>query len=299
VSGKFKIASFKAARVAGATCAVVILSACGGGDRAGDFGRRGDSILTGEIMPRAGLVASWWRGEPTSLYPFTDDERELRDRAWRFLMPAYDKANLQQRWAELSTTRILPPMPHSGRNHYHLLLMADEYRSVASRYRKIESDIEADRQLMMPFTQIAARVCEADRVRIRSLKQVREMSDIQREQAVARVAENRMLVDWVRRDMREKAEAYRYAMEHLTIEAPMREGIRADQAIIALESAQQTLDYWEGCGEHKLAVPPAGHTGRRLPPVTSKDSAQPERYVPASPRPVDDARGRIDARPPK
>jgi hypothetical protein len=279
-----------------AAACLALLAACTRNDT-GDFGRRPDNLFTGSILPNAGLVGAWWRGEPTSLYPFTDDEIELRDRAWRFLMPAHDKANLQQAIAELAYTRILPPIPHSGRNHYHLLLLAEDYRSVSSRYAKLGQDAEADRLLMIPFSQAAAKVCAADRVRALALNDVRQLTHVQREQAVARIAENRMLVDWVRRDMREKAASYRHALEHLAVGAPMREAIRAEQAIIALESAQQTLDYWDGCGENALAVPPRT-PGRGA--VTDKDTAGARMpFVPASPPAVNDRRGVIDARPPK
>lgn len=270
-------------------CAAAALAACNQG-HTGDFGRRADNVITNSVLPKAGLFSAWARGEMVSLYPFTDDEIELRDRAWRFLMPSHDKAYLQQKLAELSYTRVLPPVPHSGRNHYHLLLMTEDYRSAASRYHKIGQDIEADRLLMVPFSQTAARVCAADRVRVASLKHVKELGEVQAEQALVRVAENRGLVDWVRRDMREKAAAYRYALEHVTIEAPMREAIKAEQALLALENAQQTLDYWDGCGEGALIVPPAGRG------VLLKDV---ERYAPASPKDVVDRRGVISNLPPK
>ncbi len=277
-----------------AACLGLFLSACSS-YHTGDFGRRADNVVTGSVLPKAGIASAWLRGEPVSLYPFTDDEIELRDRAWRFLMPVHDKANLQMKLAELSYSRVLPPIPHSGQNHYHLLLMAEDYRSVASRYQKIGADIEADRLLMVPFSQAAARVCAADRVRVQSLTHVKHLTPVQREQATTRVVENRVLVDWVRRDMRDKAMAYRYALEHVTIEAPMRQAIHAEQALIALESAQQTLDYWDGCGENPVTLPPGRigasqahiHTGR-------------ERYAPASPKAIEDGRGRLDAtRPPK
>jgi hypothetical protein len=284
-----------AARLLAGACAFV-LSACSTSDT-GDFGRRADNTITNSVLPKAGLVAAWWRGEPTSLYPFTDDEIEMRDRAWRFLMPSHDKANLQQAIGELAYSRVLPPIPHSGRNHYHLLLMAEDYKSVASRYQKLGSDIEADRLLMVPFSQAAARVCAADRVRVQALNDVKELTHIQREQAVARIAENRMLVDWVRRDMREKAAAYRHALEHITIAAPMREAIRAEQALVAMESAQQTLDYWDGCGENPLTVPPRM---TRRGPVTDKDTAGSRtQFVPASPPEVNDRQGLIGRLPPK
>jgi hypothetical protein len=285
--------AFPARAVLGAC--LLLFPACTRNDM-GDFGRRPDNVITSSVLPKAGLVAAWWRGEPASLYPFTDDEIEMRDRAWRFLMPSHDKANLQQAIAELSYTRVLPPLPHSGRNHYHLLLMAEDYRSVASRYAKIGQDVEADRLLMVPFSQAAARVCAADRVRAQALNDVQQLTHAQREQAVARIAENRMLMDWVRRDMRDKAAAYRYALEHITISAPMRESIRAEQALIAMESAQQTLDYWDGCGENALPLPP--HMTRRGP-VTDKDTGARVPYNPALPPPVNDRRGVVGARPPK
>jgi hypothetical protein len=287
-----------AARPLAVFVAAAMLAGCAA-SHTGDFGRRADNVVTSSILPKAGLASAWMRGEPTSLYPFTDDEIELRDRAWRFLMPSHDKANLQMKLAELSYSRVLPPIPHSGRNHYHLLLMTEDYRSVASRYQKLGQDVESDRQLMIPFSQAAARVCAADRVRIQSLNHVQQLSETQRASAVARVAENRMLVDWVRRDMREKAAAYRYAVEHIAIEAPMREAIRAEQAVIALESAQQTLDYWDGCGENPLAVPPAGHGGRGGMIDRGGTLKDVERFAPASPKPVDDPRGKLGVRPPK
>ena len=210
-------------------------------------------------------------------------------------MPAHDKANMQMKLAELSYSRVIPPIPHSGRNHYHLLLMAEDYRSVSSRYQKMGSDIEADRLLMMPFSQAAARVCSADRVRVQSLNHIQELNPTQREQAVARVAENRMLVDWVRRDMREKVSAYRYALELVTVEAPMREAIRTEQALIALESAQQTLDYWDGCGENPLAVPPQSHRASRGP-MRSLPSAAGQGFNPSSPQDIEDKRGVLGQR---
>ncbi len=283
------------ARPAALAAAIALASALAGCNQGhtGDFGRRADNVVTNTVLPKAGLFSAWARGEMVSLYPFTDDEIELRDRAWRFLMPSHDKAYLQMKLAELSYTRVLPPIPHSGLNNYHLLLMSEDYRSAASRYHKIGQDIEADRLLMVPFSQTAARVCAADRVRVASLKHVKQLNEVQAEQALIRVAENRGLVDWVRRDMREKAKAYRYALEHVTIEAPMREAIKAEQALIALESAQQTLDYWDGCGEGALPVPPPGRGLRQGLP---KDG---ERYAPASPKDIIDRRGVIGALPPK
>jgi hypothetical protein len=272
----------------------LFLSACST-QQTGDFGRRADNVFTRDILPAQGIIHAWMRGEPTSLFPFTDYEIELRDRAWRFLTPVYETARLQRYLAELSYTRVLPAMPHEFRQHYHLHLMTDDYRSASSRYHKIGADIEADRQLMIPFSQTATRVCAADRFRIERLNSVGELTPTQREQAVARVTENRMIVEWVRRDMREKAAAYRYALEYVSIEAPMVEAMRAERALIALEGSQQVLDYWDGCGENKTAFPPMAH-GRGI----AGAPVHKDRYAPASPKAIRDNRGVIrDGRPPK
>jgi hypothetical protein len=224
----------------------LLVAAC---SNTGDFGRRADTIVTNSILPQAGTLAAMARSEPVSAYPFTDDERELRDRAWRYLMPAHEAANLQHALAELSYTRVLPAWHHSDRNHYHLLLLSGEFRSVASRYAKLADDIEADHLLLNPFVIVATRVCLADRARLRSLQHVSFLSGAQRDHALYRVEENRFLLAWVQRDWRYRANAFRYALEHLMIEAPQHEAVLAERRLLSLEAVLARYESWDVCGE--------------------------------------------------
>ena len=65
--------------------------ALGAASRSGDFGRPKQSFWNDVILPTAGSKAARVRGEAVSGYPFTDAEDELRDRSWRFLMPAHER----------------------------------------------------------------------------------------------------------------------------------------------------------------------------------------------------------------
>jgi hypothetical protein len=63
---------------------LVLLGSCA---QEGDFGRPKAGAWN-SLVETTGTLAARERGEPSSQFPLTDEERTLRDRAWRFLMPA-------------------------------------------------------------------------------------------------------------------------------------------------------------------------------------------------------------------
>ena len=165
----------------------------------GDFGRPKRSLWNDVILPATGSLAATGRGEPVSRYVHTDDENELRDRAWRFIMPAHERSWFEGIIANLVRTRVLPiELRPNDRTTYHRALMGGSFRSPASRYRRVAEDAVADLKLIAPFAGVATRVIAADRVRLRSLAHVRELDQAQIHHAVARVAENRCVIAWVR-----------------------------------------------------------------------------------------------------
>jgi hypothetical protein len=256
------------AGIRAAVGAMLTLACAGCFQQTGDFGRRHDNLITGTLLPGAGSLLAGPRGEPVSAHPLTDDERELRDRSWRFLMPAHDGATLRMKLSELAYTRVLPPLQWHGREHYHATLMAGPFRSVASRYRRLADDIESDRQLVSPFTQTAIRVCQADRVRSNAIPHVTHLSDHSHHHALERIAENAMLTAWVRRDMALRAEAYRYALEHLVIEGPQREAIQAERALLALERDLSRLQRTDDCAVTPHAGGLPAEAGPRFAPAS-------------------------------
>ena len=242
-------------RVVFVACAALALTGCG--SSTGDFGRVKTGYLTGTYWPLLGQAAIAYRGEPESWGATTDDERELRDRAWHFLMPQFAQNKFDDTLAEMRVQRILPSITGTNREIYLNMLLSDAaFRSLASRYRRLAEDIEADRLLIGQFHATFARVKEADRIRERSFAFVTDLTPGEVDDARARVYENVMLEQWVHRDLCYRIEMYRYALERLVLMGPMREAIYAEQGLKALAIECQLS---------------SGHVGRGAPrPLITK-----------------------------
>jgi hypothetical protein len=223
--------------------AIVLFLIAGGCVQTGDFGRPRASLWNDVVLPETGAFAAHLRNEHVSRYVLTDDENELRDRAWRFLMPAHERSWFEAIIADLVRTRVLPvDLYPTDRTAYHRALMGESFRSPASRYRRVSEDAHADLKLIGPFAARAARVIAADRVRLGSLDHVRAIDDDQIHHALARVAENRCLIAWVGHETYGRLVAYRYALEHLVIEAPQGDAVGAERTLASLEAHRRVLD---------------------------------------------------------
>ena len=252
----------------GGALASLLLSAC---VETGDFGRPRPSIWN-EALSTTGSIAAWTRGEPVSAYVFTDDEEELRRRAWRFLMPAHERAWFERQLANIVRARVLPVAAQpNGRAVYFAALMRDHGRSPASRYRRLSEDVFADAKLMEPFAFVAARVITADEARLRALAHVRDLTAGQAREAALRVAENRCLIAWVRWEIDGRTAAYRYALEHLFIEAPQTDGVAVERAVRALEERRILLDGLPGGPWSRSCGVPAAAEVVAVAPVVSSD----------------------------
>jgi hypothetical protein len=203
----------------------------------GDFGRPRQDIISQVLAPQVGFWSATLRGEAASHFRFTDDEEQLRDRAWRFVMPGHERSVFQAQTAALAHSRILPAQLHLGyRAEYFQALTGGSFASQASRYARLAEDANADRLLIGPFRANAMRVVAADRVRMRTAEASPEVAPSQIDPAQARVVENEGLILWVCERVGFRIESYRYALANLVVEMPSREAIRAERAIMALEA---------------------------------------------------------------
>lgn len=224
-----------AARLAPALCLALALGGCLSTD--GDLGRPKPTVWSQIVLPEAGFVAAMARGEAASPFRFTDDEEQLRDRAWRFVMPASPRSYFQSEVANLIHTRILPvPMQSGDNSEYFRALTSGSFASQASRYNKLAEDSNADRLLIGPFRANASRVVAMDRVRMRTADSSPDVATDKRDPAMARVIENEGLILWVCERLDFRIRGYRYALANLVVEMPSREAIRAERAIMALEA---------------------------------------------------------------
>lgn len=220
-------------RLACALALALLAAAC----TAGDFGRPRAGVWNDVIAPNAGFWAATGRGEAASPFLLTDDEEQLRDRAWRFVMPARERSYFEREMSSFVYNRILPVEAQSTNvaDYFHALT-GGSYSSQASRYNRLAEDANADRLLIGPFRANAGRVVSADRVRMRTVDTSPLVPPEQRDPAFARVVENEGLILWVCERVKFRLESYRYALANLVVEMPSREAIRAERSIMALEA---------------------------------------------------------------
>ena len=221
------------------TLSLALLGACAQG---GDFGRPKAGAWN-SFIDATGTLAARERGGPASASPLTDDEQALRDRAWRFLMPALAQGAFLDALANLTRARVLPPAWRpDDLPGYHDALAGADARSPVSRYRRLGDDASADARLIPAFAGLAARVNDADAQRLRSLPFARTLDDWDVRQAAMRVAENRCLIAWVRLETGLRLERYRYTLEHLFAETPGPEAIAAERTLAMLAARRALLD---------------------------------------------------------
>jgi hypothetical protein len=167
----------------------------------------------------------------------TDDENQLRDRAWRFIMPAHERSIFERQVSDLVHSRILPVLAQSNEaSDYHRALTGGSYASQASRYARLAEDANADRLLLSPFRGNAMRVVAADRVRMRAVEGSPLVPPEKADPAFARVVENEGLILWVCERVAFRIASYRYSLANLVVEMPSREAVRAERMIMALEA---------------------------------------------------------------
>ncbi|GLK76456.1 hypothetical protein GCM10008171_17100 [Methylopila jiangsuensis] len=229
----------------GARAALVLL-ACGAlaacAPPTGDFGRAEPSVVHDRLMPAFGREAARQRGEPVSYYRMTDAERTMRNIGWGVVMPPLPEQWRERTLVELRRTRVLPAeRARVHKESYVRTLLAIDYRSSGARYARLIDDVRADTDRIEPFFAAAAKVAEDDRVRARTANRVPELTPDEAANVDGRIAENGLMIAWVRQSFEERLIAYRYALDRLVLETPDRKALEAEEAIATFASVLASL----------------------------------------------------------
>lgn len=229
-----------------ALCLATLLGACA---ERGDLGRPQVSFWNGTVLPTVGSWSALARTEPVSMFHLTDDEMELRARSWNFIMPAHERSWFDTQVQELARTRIIPASEQSvDPTAYHRALTGEAFRSPVSRYNRLHDDIQSDRTLIIAFINIAGKVTQADRIRMKALAHSSHIAWETAAEADARVAENEGLVLWVCERVRYRTRSFRHALDNLVVEMPGTAAIRAERALMGLEDQSAMLSSICGAG---------------------------------------------------
>ena len=195
----------------------------------GDFGRAEPGVIHDEIMPAIGNTRAQLFGEPVSQFNLSDQEREMHDRVWRFLVSAHAQDWFFDVAVELQRTRLSGATHHHFKpDRYYRWLRQTDFASSRVRYNAVSDDVRLDLgTLPATFRSICA-VVEIDRQRGVAAREIAGIGEGTRQNALARKAENDMFIDWFVRAVTYRYESYSYALDHLLVETPHEEAVEVD-----------------------------------------------------------------------
>jgi len=210
---------------------VLPLAAC----TQGDFGEVRSSLVRDDIHDWMGGAAGLSTDAPVSAFPYTDDERLLRDLGYPLIEPSYDRKKWNSVLGEYGLRGYARDnrLPH---NAYAEHLLGGRYRSPTARYQKLLEDIRNDIDRLSPFFEVSARVVDIDAKRKRSLDFTRSSAD-ERSGAVLRIRENANIIVWVELSLNDRLAAYRYALERLVVMTPSPMAVEVERSLRLLRAA--------------------------------------------------------------
>jgi hypothetical protein len=206
----------------------ITLAGCSGGD----FGRVRQDGLNDDMHRWMGAEATGSIGLHASRFQLTDNERQLRDLAYPLVEPPHSRPAWKSVFGDYNP--ISAPWrqkPSFDRTAYGRQLIDEPHRADASRYAQLIDDVRDDITRFDPFFAIAGKVLDLDGKRNASLKLVADLSPRERADAVARMEENTLVVQWVQQCLEQRIASYRWALEHLVIQAPDGMAAEADRLI--------------------------------------------------------------------
>jgi hypothetical protein len=208
-----------------------------GGCAGGDFGRTRNNAVTDDMHRWLGVEATGSVGLKSSEFQLTDGERQMRDLAYPLIEPPHSRPLWKSVFGDYKP--IEAPWRQNAvfdRTAYGRLLIDEPHRSHTSRYNVLMDDVRDDILRFESFYATAAKVVELDRKRNASLKLVSALEPKERADAIARMDENALIVQWVEQCLQRRVSSYRWALERLVLHAPDSMAASADMLIGELDS---------------------------------------------------------------
>src|SRR6266853_2108760 len=233
---------------------LILIGAALGGCSGGDFGRARADFRNDDMHRWIGAEATSSVALQPSQFQLTDGERQLRDLAYPLIEPPHSRPAWKSVFGDY--TPIPSPWRQKvifDRTAYGRMLIDEPHRSHSSRYAQLMDDVRNDLTRFEPFFSAAVPVLDLDGKRNASLKQISLLSPRERGDAVARMEENALIVQWVEQCLERRISSYRWGLERLVIQAP--DNIAADADRLIGELAAQTANPPEPARARAQALP--------------------------------------------
>ena len=221
--------------------ALLLAGAALAGCSGGDFGRTRSDVLNDDMHRWIGGEATGSVGLQASQFQLTDNERQLRDLAYPLIEPPHSRPAWRSVFGDY--TPLASPWRQQvvfDRSAYGRTLIDEPHRSYASRYSQLMDDVRDDITRFEPFYADAVKVIDLDKKRNAALAHISELSPRERGDAVARMQENSLIVQWVQQCLERRVSSYRWALERLVLQTP--DNMAADADRLIGELAAQTAN---------------------------------------------------------
>lgn len=241
----------KFVRLTGALALAALLAACSVSRPVGDFGRPVPGFTHDVAMPAAGGLIAGVRGEPVSNFNKTDQENEMHDRVWRFLVAAHARDWLFDSSVELQRTRIMPPRTdeYYTNTRYYDWLKRTEYQSSRTRYSTVGRHVTADLDTVPGTFAAICKVIEVDRQRAAAFATLgANLPADTGANMAARKSENDAFIAWFVRALNYRHDSYAYALDSLLVETPHEQSLAVDEALRRLEVFVARANRHDFCG---------------------------------------------------
>lgn len=233
-------------RLGGAAALLLCCAALAGCARPiGDLGRAQQGVLHDEIMPAIGKAGAGHKGIPVSSFNLTDQEVEMHDRVWRFLISPHAADWFMDTAVELRRTRLASTAKPFDTDRYYSWLQQRRYSSSRVRYATVADHVQADLDTAPGVFEAICRVIEIDRQRGMAS---RELGGLSAADVHAREDENRVHIAWFTSALRYRYDSYGYALDHLLVETPHEEATEVDARLSELIGYVQRAEAGDFCG---------------------------------------------------
>lgn len=241
--------------------ALLLCAAPAGAHELGDFGRVKPGVLNDEIIPETDRLMRRLTNQPISNFNITDQEREMHDRVYRFLIARHARDWAFDYEQVIFVAGVFSSRPDNV-DLYYRWLTRERYASSRVRFNTIADDVGAD-LLTLPTTFAAiCAVIEIDRQRAVAVAEIGDIEADMITQMHRRKAENDLYVGRFIAALGYRYGSYSYALDHFLVETPHGEAIEVDERLSRLaiwvdraEAQDFCGDDWDGQEEGNGAIP--------------------------------------------
>ena len=201
-------------------------------------------------MPAVGDYLTRGRKEAVSNFNRTDQEEEMHNRIWRFLVAAHAKDWMFDASVELQRTRIVAARDSEFTiERYYNWLRTTPYQSSRTRYATVGAHVQSDIDtLPATFAAICA-VIEIDRQRAIALGELQAgIPPDMRNEVAARKSENSASISWFVRALNYRYDSYDFALDNLLVETPHEQSLAVDETLRRLASYVARASRHDFCG---------------------------------------------------